>query len=69
MENEFVNIKICRNKHFVEDGNIITSVGISAGIDMALYLVKRYFGEEVSRATAKHMEYSYLEKNNRKIEI
>ena len=51
------------------DDNIITSVGISAGIDMALYLVKRYFGEEVSRATAKHMEYNYLEKNNRKIEI
>ncbi|WP_418180904.1 DJ-1/PfpI family protein [Aliarcobacter lanthieri] len=69
MEEEFKNVKVCRDKHFVEDKNIISSAGISAGIDMALYIVKRYFGEEVSRTTAKHMEYSYLEENKRRIEI
>lgn len=69
MENEFKNIIVCKDKHFIEDGNIITSAGISAGIDMTLYIVKKYFGEEVSRATAKYMEYTYLEKNKRKIEI
>lgn len=69
MEDEFKNVKVCRDKHFVEDGNIISSAGISAGIDMALYIVKKYFGEEVSRATAKHMEYPYLEENIRRIEI
>ncbi|RBQ31181.1 AraC family transcriptional regulator [Arcobacter sp. FW59] len=67
MEEEFKNVKVCRDKHFVEDGNIISSAGISAGIDMALYVVKKYFGEEVSRSTAKHMEYPYLEKNVRRI--
>ncbi|RBQ28981.1 DJ-1/PfpI family protein [Aliarcobacter vitoriensis] len=67
MEEEFKNVKVCRDKHFVEDGNIISSAGISAGIDMALYIVKKYFGEEVSRSTAKHMEYPYLEKNVRRI--
>ncbi|MBL3519397.1 DJ-1/PfpI family protein [Arcobacter lanthieri] len=69
MEEEFKSVKVCRDKHFVEDKNIISSAGISAGIDMALYIVKRYFGEEVSRTTAKHMEYSYLEENKRRIEI
>ncbi|MFV7791147.1 DJ-1/PfpI family protein [Aliarcobacter lanthieri] len=69
MEEEFKNVKVCRDKHFVEDKNIISSAGISAGIDMALYIVKRYFGEEVSRTTAKHMEYTYLEENKRRIEI
>ncbi|WP_418186439.1 DJ-1/PfpI family protein [Aliarcobacter lanthieri] len=69
MEEEFKNVKVCRDKHFVEDKNIISSAGISAGIDMALYIVKRYFGEEVSRTTAKHMEYPYLEENKRRIEI
>ncbi|WP_418185989.1 DJ-1/PfpI family protein [Aliarcobacter vitoriensis] len=67
MEEEFKKVKVCRDKHFVEDGNIISSAGISAGIDMALYIVKKYFGEEVSRSTAKHMEYPYLEKNVRRI--
>ncbi|KLD96768.1 DJ-1/PfpI family protein [Aliarcobacter butzleri] len=69
MEDEFKNVKVCKAKHYVEDGNIISSAGISAGIDMALYIVKRYFGENVSRATAKHMEYPYLEENKRRIEI
>ncbi|MCT7645302.1 DJ-1/PfpI family protein [Aliarcobacter butzleri] len=69
MEDEFKNVKVYKDKHFVEDGNIISSAGISAGIDMALYIVKRYFGENVSRATAKHMEYPYLEENKRRIEI
>lgn len=67
IEEEFKNVKVCRDKHFVEDGNIISSAGISAGIDMALYIVKKYFGEEVSRSTAKHIEYPYLEKNVRRI--
>ena len=67
MENEFKNVKVCKDKHFVEDGNIITSAGISAGIDMALHIVKRYFGGEVAKATAKHMEYPYMIENKRKI--
>ncbi|MDD3055249.1 MAG: DJ-1/PfpI family protein [Aliarcobacter sp.] len=67
MENEFKNVKVCKNKHFIEDGNIITSAGISAGIDMALHIVKRYFGEEVAKATAKYMEYPYMIENKRKI--
>ncbi|QKF59726.1 DJ-1/PfpI family protein [Aliarcobacter lanthieri] len=69
MEEEFKNVKVCRDKHFIEDKNIISSAGISAGIDMALYIVKKYFGEKVSRATAKHMEYPYLEENKRRIEF
>jgi transcriptional regulator GlxA family with amidase domain len=69
MEDEFENVKVCKDKHYVEDGNIISSAGISAGIDMALYIVKKYFGEEVSKATAKHMEYPYLEENKRRINI
>ncbi len=68
-EDEFKDVNVNWNKHFVEDGNIITSAGISAGIDMALHIVKRYFGERVSRNTAKHMEYRYLEENVRKIDF
>lgn len=69
LENEFKNVKVCFDKHFVEDGNIITSAGISAGIDMALHIVKRYCGEEVAKATAKHMEYPYMVENKRRVEV
>ncbi len=57
------------DKHFVEDGRILTSAGISAGIDMALKVVARYYGEAVARATAKHMEYPYPDRNARRINL
>ncbi|HMU82043.1 MAG TPA: hypothetical protein PKE49_01695 [Leptospiraceae bacterium] len=45
---------------FVDQGRIITSAGISAGIDMSLHIVERYFGKEASRATARRMEYDFI---------
>jgi len=45
-----------RRKRYVDQG-IITSAGISAGIDMALYVVGELLGPEVSEDTARYMEY------------
>lgn len=42
---------------FVDNGRIITSAGISAGIDMALYVVSKLHGAEQAIRTAQHMEY------------
>ncbi len=53
--------------HVVEDGHILTSAGISAGIDLALRVVARYHGEAVALATARHMEYRYPEDNSRRV--
>jgi transcriptional regulator GlxA family with amidase domain len=48
------------SRRFVDNGRVITSAGVSAGIDMALYVVARLLGEEHARATADHMEYRWL---------
>ena len=69
MSELFPRTKVEKGFHFVEDGNLLTSAGISAGIDMALMVVARYFGENVARATAKHMEYPFPESNARRISI
>jgi transcriptional regulator GlxA family with amidase domain len=53
--------------HVVEDGHVITSAGISAGIDMALRLVARLYGDAVARATARHMEYPFPDDDRRRI--
>lgn len=53
--------------HVVEDGHVVTSAGISAGIDMALRVVTRLHGERVGRETARHMEYPYPEDNRRRV--
>ena len=41
----------------VDEGEIITSAGVSAGIDMALHVVRRLHGDDVARRTARDMEY------------
>ncbi len=42
---------------YVEDGRVITAAGVSAGIDMALYLVGREAGPEVAQAIQLGIEY------------
>jgi transcriptional regulator GlxA family with amidase domain len=42
---------------YVEDGKTITAAGVSAGIDMALYLVSRELGPEVAQAVQLGIEY------------
>ncbi len=44
-------------KRFVQAGNIFTSGGISAGIDLSFHIVEMLYGEDTARATAKYMEY------------
>ncbi|MDF7811828.1 DJ-1/PfpI family protein [Hymenobacter sp. YC55] len=48
---------VLRDTRFVDNGQIITTAGISAGIDGALHVVARLRGEAVAQQTAQHMEY------------
>jgi len=45
------------NVRWVEDGNVITSAGVSAGIDMSLYLVSKLKDAGAAKAVQKMMEY------------
>ena len=42
---------------YVDTGRLITSAGVSAGIDMALHVVARLHGDDVAQETARYMEY------------
>ena len=55
----FPNLTVKENIRWVDDGNFVTSAGISAGIDMSLHLVARLAGEELARKTARQMEYDW----------
>jgi len=67
MRDSFPKVIVEYEQHVVEDGRVFTSAGISAGIDMALKVVARYYGEEIARATAAHMEYPFPVSNERRI--
>jgi transcriptional regulator GlxA family with amidase domain len=50
-----------RDVAWVDCGKVVTSGGISAGVDMSLHLVERLAGAALAAATAKQMEYRWLQ--------
>lgn len=69
MRSSFPAVTVVTDQHVVEDGNVLTSAGISAGIDLGLRLVSRYCGESVARATAAHLEYFSPDDNKRRVSL
>lgn len=67
MRESFPAVTVDVEQHVVEDGPVLTSAGIAAGIDLALKVVARYHGEAVARATARQMEYPYPDSNVRRV--
>jgi transcriptional regulator GlxA family with amidase domain len=50
-------IDVRRDERFVDDGDVITSAGVSAGIDMALHLVARLADVERARQVRRYIQY------------
>lgn len=50
-------VTLVRDRRVVVDGNLVTSAGVSAGIDMALRLVGMIHGPAIARAAQKGMQY------------
>ncbi len=51
------SVKVETEVRFVDDGDVITSAGVSAGIDMALHLVRRLAGVERARQVRRGIQY------------
>ena len=54
--------RVHRDRRIVDNGQIVTSAGISAGIDASLHVVARLCGHEVATETATYMEYDWTER-------
>lgn len=52
------NTEVVRDARFVDNGKVMTSAGISAGIDMSLYVIEALYGKATADSTAAYMEYS-----------
>jgi transcriptional regulator GlxA family with amidase domain len=50
-------IELRPDDRYVDDGDVITSAGVSAGIDMALHLVRRLAGDERARQARRGIQY------------
>ncbi|MEM1337223.1 MAG: DJ-1/PfpI family protein [Bacteroidota bacterium] len=57
LESQYPKVDVRRNVRFVDNGKVITTAGISAGIDGALHLVAKLQGVNAAKRTAYYMEY------------
>jgi transcriptional regulator GlxA family with amidase domain len=55
--------EVLENVRYVDNGKVVTSAGVSAGIDMALHVVSKILGEEKAKSTARYMEYDWTRDN------
>lgn len=56
-ERKYPKIEVLRKTRFVDNGNIITTAGVSAGIDGALHVVTKLLGIKAAQNTVEYMEY------------
>jgi len=57
--NQGTKVNWVRKARWVEDGKFITSSGVSAGIDMSLFFIKKLYGPKVVREVENYTEYTY----------
>jgi transcriptional regulator GlxA family with amidase domain len=55
----YPSVRVEPDRRWVDLGDVATSAGISAGIDLALHLVDRFEGRDLARATARQMDYPW----------
>lgn len=58
---QFPDLQVVPGVSWIDDGGPVTSGGISAGIDMCLHLVERLHSRDLALATARQMEYRWME--------
>lgn len=56
---QFPGVQVQGGVRWVDEGQVVTSAGIAAGIDMSLHLVARLAGNPLAEATARQMDVPY----------
>lgn len=59
LQKQFPKLKVIEGVRWVDEGDLITSGGISAGIDMSLHVVSKLHSKDLALKTALQMEFSW----------
>jgi transcriptional regulator GlxA family with amidase domain len=59
LEAQFPETRVHRGRRFIDNGQVVTTAGVSAGIDGSLHVVARLLGRHVADRTAQYMEYRW----------
>ncbi|MCA0234489.1 MAG: DJ-1/PfpI family protein [Bacteroidetes bacterium] len=52
-------IEVVEKVRYVDNGTVILSAGVSAGIDMSYYVVSKLLGAEIATEAARYAQYDY----------
>ena len=64
MRSAYPKAQVKTDVRFVDDDRIVTTAGVSAGIDGALHVVQRLLGDDVAWETARYMQYAWEPKQS-----
>ncbi len=67
MKSAFPRVQLQTGVRFVDTGRIVTTAGVSAGIDGALHVVQRLLGDDVAWETARYMQYLWEPEESAKL--
>ena len=56
---DYPAVNVVRDRRFVDNGKVVTSAGLSSGIDAALHMVSKIRGKRSARDLARHLEYDW----------
>jgi len=59
LRQEAPKVKVVDDRRFVDNGHIITTAGLSSGIDGALHVIERLYGRGTAQMAALGMEYNW----------
>ncbi|MBS0455441.1 MAG: DJ-1/PfpI family protein [Proteobacteria bacterium] len=59
LREKFPALEVVNDVRWIDNGSIVTSAGISAGIDMSLHLVERLAGRDLALRTARQMDFAW----------
>lgn len=57
LQKKFPKVKVQQDVKFIQSGNIYTSAGVSAGINMSLSIISQLLNNDIAKFTAKRMEF------------
>jgi transcriptional regulator GlxA family with amidase domain len=62
LRRRFPDLRVREDVRFIEHDRVMTSAGISAGLDMSLRIVARFAGQELAERTARQMDYEWRQR-------
>ena len=68
LRTRFPRTEVREHERFVDNGRVVTTQGVSAGIDGALHLIERLLGGDKARSVARYMAYPWVDSETARVE-